>query len=70
VRDGTHSATILLLGNYSLASFNLGPEAGGGTGTVVTDQPVTGSNAGTATSSGRGLALAATVILRPDLAMA
>jgi hypothetical protein len=45
VRDGTHSATILLLGNYSLASFNLGPETGGGTGTVVTDQPVTGSPA-------------------------
>jgi hypothetical protein len=40
-RDITHSASILLLGNYSLASFNLNPEAGGGTGTVVTDPPVT-----------------------------
>jgi autotransporter passenger strand-loop-strand repeat protein len=40
VGDGTHSASILLLGNYSLASFNLGPESGGGTGTVVTDPPV------------------------------
>jgi len=39
VSDGTNSASILLLGNYSLASFNLGPESGG-TGTVVTDPPV------------------------------
>ena len=39
VTDGTHSVSILLLGNYSLASFNLGPESGGGTGTIVTDPP-------------------------------
>jgi hypothetical protein len=41
VGDGTHSASILLLGNYTLASFNLGAESGGGTGTVVTDPPAT-----------------------------
>jgi autotransporter passenger strand-loop-strand repeat protein len=45
VGDGTHSASILLLGNYSLASFNLGAETGGATGTVVTDPPVSGSGA-------------------------
>ncbi len=39
VNDGTHSASILLLGNYTAASFNLGKEGGGGTGTVVTDLP-------------------------------
>jgi autotransporter passenger strand-loop-strand repeat protein len=44
VSDGTHSASILLLGNYSLASFNLAPEGGGGTGTIVTDPPLTGSS--------------------------
>ena len=42
VEDDTNSASILLLGNYSLASFNLNAEAGG-TGTVVTDPPVTSS---------------------------
>jgi hypothetical protein len=41
VSDGTHSASIELLGNYTAASFNLGPETGGGTGTVVIDPPVT-----------------------------
>jgi autotransporter passenger strand-loop-strand repeat protein len=40
VSDGTHSASILLLGNYTLASFNLGAETGGGSGTVVTDAPL------------------------------
>ena len=40
VGDGTHSASILLLGNYTLASFNLGAESGGGSGTVVTDPPL------------------------------
>jgi hypothetical protein len=44
IGDGTHSASILLLGNYSLASFNLGPESGGGTGTVVTDPPVSSNS--------------------------
>jgi autotransporter passenger strand-loop-strand repeat protein len=44
IGDGTHSASILLLGNYSLASFNLGAESGGGTGTVVTDPPVTSNS--------------------------
>jgi hypothetical protein len=43
VSDGTHSASILLIGNYTAASFNLGPEGDGGAGTVVTDPPVTGS---------------------------
>jgi autotransporter passenger strand-loop-strand repeat protein len=43
VEDGTNSASILLLGNYSLASFTLNPEAGCGTGTVVTDPPVASS---------------------------
>jgi hypothetical protein len=45
VGDGTHSASILLLGNYSLASFNLGAEAGGGSGTMVTDPPLTSGSA-------------------------
>jgi large repetitive protein len=44
VGDGSHSASILLLGNYSLASFHLGAETGGGTGTVVTDPPLTGGS--------------------------
>jgi hypothetical protein len=39
VGDGTHSASILLLGSSSLASFNLGAESGGSSGTVVTDPP-------------------------------
>jgi autotransporter passenger strand-loop-strand repeat protein len=43
VDDGTNSASILLLGNYTVGSFNLNPETGGGTGTVVTDPPPTGS---------------------------
>jgi hypothetical protein len=29
----------MLLGNYTAASFNLGPESGGGAGTLVTDPP-------------------------------
>ena len=37
VGDGTHSASILLLGNYTAGSFNLSPEGGGATGTVVSD---------------------------------
>jgi autotransporter passenger strand-loop-strand repeat protein len=46
VSDGTHSASILLLGNYTVASFHLGPESGGGAGTVVTDASViTGASA-------------------------
>jgi autotransporter passenger strand-loop-strand repeat protein len=44
VSDGTNSASLLLLGNYTAASFNLGPESGGGTGTVVTDMPLTSSS--------------------------
>ena len=40
--DGTNSASILLLGNYMPNSFNLTPETGG-TGTVVTDPPLTSS---------------------------
>jgi Lysylphosphatidylglycerol synthase TM region len=36
---GLYSAS-LLLGNYSLASFHLGAETGGGSGTVVTDPPL------------------------------
>ena len=39
VTDGTHSVSVLLLGNYSAASFHLTSEGGGGTGTVVTDPP-------------------------------
>jgi hypothetical protein len=39
VTDGTHSVSLMLLGNYMAASFNLGPEGGGGTGTLVTDPP-------------------------------
>jgi autotransporter passenger strand-loop-strand repeat protein len=40
VSDGTHSVSIALLGHYSAASFTLGPESGGGSGTVVTDPPI------------------------------
>jgi len=39
VTDGTHSVSLLLLGNYIAASFNLGKEGGGGTGTLVTLPP-------------------------------
>jgi hypothetical protein len=45
VKEGTHSASIELIGNYTAATFNLGPESGGGTGTVVTDPPVTSNGA-------------------------
>jgi hypothetical protein len=38
VNDGTNFVSLLLLGNYTAASFNLGAE-GGGTGTIVTDPP-------------------------------
>jgi hypothetical protein len=41
VSDGTHAVSLVLLGNYTAASFNLGHESGGGTGTIVTDPPVT-----------------------------
>jgi autotransporter passenger strand-loop-strand repeat protein len=40
VGDGTNSVSLVLLGNYTAASFNLGPESGGGTGTVVADPPL------------------------------
>jgi autotransporter passenger strand-loop-strand repeat protein len=40
VTDGAHTAHLALLGMYSAASFHLSPESGGGTGTVVTDPPV------------------------------
>jgi len=43
VSDGTNSASILLLGNYTAGNFHLNPETGGGTGTVVTDPPLTSS---------------------------
>ncbi|MGO9025419.1 MAG: hypothetical protein ACLQIQ_14145, partial [Beijerinckiaceae bacterium] len=36
VTDGTHSVSLLLLGNYSAASFSL---SSGSTGTVVSDPP-------------------------------
>jgi hypothetical protein len=39
VSDGTHSVSLLLLGNYSAANFTLGAESGGATGTVVAEQP-------------------------------
>jgi hypothetical protein len=39
VTDGTHSVSVELLGNYLATTFNVGPESGGGTGTVVTDPP-------------------------------
>jgi hypothetical protein len=38
VSDGTHAASIILLGNYTAASFTLSQESGG-TGTLVTDPP-------------------------------
>jgi autotransporter passenger strand-loop-strand repeat protein len=40
VSDGTNSVSLVLLGNYAAGSFNLGPESGGATGTVVTDPPL------------------------------
>jgi autotransporter passenger strand-loop-strand repeat protein len=43
VTDGIHSVSLLLLGNYTAASFHLGAESGG-TGTVVTDPPPTVSS--------------------------
>jgi hypothetical protein len=46
VGDGTHSASILLLGNSSLASYNLGAESGGGSGAVVTAPPLVTSPQG------------------------
>jgi autotransporter passenger strand-loop-strand repeat protein len=46
VTDGTHSVSIELIGHYSVNSFNLNPEAGGGTGTVVTDPPAAASVVG------------------------
>jgi hypothetical protein len=39
VTDGTHSVSIELLGSYLATTFNVGPEGGGGTGTLVTDPP-------------------------------
>ena len=51
VSDGTHSASILLLGNYTAGSFQLNPETGGGTGTVVTDPP-TGLSTSASTLAG------------------
>jgi len=40
VGDGTNSVSLLLLGDYTAASFNLSAEGGGATGTVVTDPPL------------------------------
>jgi hypothetical protein len=40
-----NSVSLLLLGNYTAASFSLGAESGG-TGTVVTEVPLTGSELG------------------------
>ena len=54
VNDGTHSASILLLGNYTAASFNLGKEGGGGTGTVVTDLPPANGGASQLTTPPHG----------------
>ena len=39
VNDGTHSVSLLLLGNYTAASFKLGAESGLANGTIVTEQP-------------------------------
>jgi autotransporter passenger strand-loop-strand repeat protein len=48
VGDGTNSVSLLLLGNYTAASFSLGAETGG-TGTVVTEtMPSNGSELGAA----------------------
>jgi len=38
--DGANSVSLLLLGNCAAGSVNLGPESGGGTGTAVTDPPM------------------------------
>jgi hypothetical protein len=38
VTDGTHSASVLLLGNYTAGNFHLG--AYGATGTLVYDPPL------------------------------
>ena len=45
VTDGTHTANLTLLGQYSTADFSLATD--GGTGTLVTDPPSSASTAGT-----------------------
>jgi hypothetical protein len=42
--DGTNFVSIALIGHYSANNFNLNPESGGGTGTVVTDTPGVGTD--------------------------
>ena len=37
--------SLLLLGNYTAASFSLAPESGGGTGTLVLDPPIMAASA-------------------------
>ena len=38
VGDGTHTALLTLIGNYSIASFHLANDGGGGT--MLTDPPI------------------------------
>jgi len=40
ITDGTHTAHLTLLGQYSAGNFSLSSETGGGTGTLVTEHPV------------------------------
>jgi hypothetical protein len=42
VTDGTHSANITLLGQYTAANFNIATDGHGGT--LVTDPPVSSSD--------------------------
>jgi len=41
VTDGTHTANLTLLGQYSTANFSLSSDGSGGT--IVTDPPLVGS---------------------------
>ena len=47
VTDGTHTANLTLLGQYSTGDFSLSKESGTGTGTIVTDPALSASTAGT-----------------------
>ncbi|MBV8191085.1 MAG: hypothetical protein JO339_27850 [Alphaproteobacteria bacterium] len=43
ITDGAHLATLLMFGNYTISSFHLTSETGGGLGTIVTDPPISGT---------------------------
>ena len=49
VTDGTDTASVVLLGNYTAAIFTLSKESGTGTGTLVTDPPSDAGSTGLVT---------------------